>query len=180
MCHTECRCGYPFSTKPAGFPKGEAAPFGTQPLEQRCSVLYLTARLAGKMRVPHGGHTRFIRQENRQAFVNGNEQKSCSFSVSGGGDIVGFNLIQKAHFRAYTIRFCRNESACPFFSFSLTIQCKGFFKIFNRIFQFNISVFFRKQGQGSFVCYRDFHVERNVVLSLSIRINERLCLRRKT
>lgn len=39
------------------------------------------------MRVSPYGHTRFDRQENGQAFVNGNEQKSCSVSVSGGGDM---------------------------------------------------------------------------------------------
>lgn len=43
-------------------------PFGTQPLEQRCSVLYLLPRLTGKMRVSHDGHTRFIRQESGQVF----------------------------------------------------------------------------------------------------------------
>lgn len=42
-------------------------------------------RLAGKMRVSQGGHTRFIQQENVQVFVNGNKQKPCSVSVSGGG-----------------------------------------------------------------------------------------------
>ena len=52
-------------------------PFGTQPLEQRCSVLYLLSRLAGKMRVSHDGHTRFSRQESGQIFANGNEQKAC-------------------------------------------------------------------------------------------------------
>ena len=76
------------SEKSGGVSKGGATPpFGTQPLEQRCSVLYLTARLAGKMRVSPYGYTRFIRQENVQVFVNGNEQKPCSVSVSGGGDI---------------------------------------------------------------------------------------------
>ena len=34
--------------KSGGFSTGAAAPFGARPLEQRCSVLYLTARLAGK------------------------------------------------------------------------------------------------------------------------------------
>lgn len=75
------------SEKSGGVSKGAAASFGTQPLEQRCSVLYLTTRLVGKMRVSHYGHTRFIRQENGQGFVNGNEQKSCSVSVIGGGDM---------------------------------------------------------------------------------------------
>lgn len=73
------------SEKSGGVSKGADAPFGTQPLEQRCSVLYLTARLARKMRVSQDGHTRFIRQENGQVFVNGNEQKPCSVSISGGG-----------------------------------------------------------------------------------------------
>lgn len=72
------------SEKSDGVSKGAVAPFGTQPLEQRCSVLYLTARLAGKMRVLPYEHTRFIRLENGQVFVNGNEQKSCSVSTSGG------------------------------------------------------------------------------------------------
>lgn len=53
----------PISDKAGGVSKGEAAPFGTQPLEQRCSVLYLTARLAGKMRVSPYGHTHFERQD---------------------------------------------------------------------------------------------------------------------
>ena len=60
-----------------GVSKG--CPFGTQPLEQRCSVLYLTARLAGKMRVSPYGHTRFNRQENEQVFMNGNGQKAGRF-----------------------------------------------------------------------------------------------------
>ena len=83
--HTEYLCGLAFRRNPEGFPKGAAAPFGTQPLEQRCSVLYLPLRLAGKMRVSQGGHTHFIQQENVQVFVNGNKQKPCSVSVSGGG-----------------------------------------------------------------------------------------------
>ena len=75
------------SEKSGGVSKGGAMPpFGTQPLEQRCSVLYLTARLADIMRVSPYGHTRFIRQENGQVFVNENEQKSCSVSVSGCRD----------------------------------------------------------------------------------------------
>lgn len=58
----------------AGVSKGgDKPPFGTQPLEQRCSVLYLLPRLTGKMRVSHGGHTRFARQESGQVFANGNE-----------------------------------------------------------------------------------------------------------
>ena len=56
----------PISDKTDGVSKGGSTPFGTQPLEQRCSVLYLTARLVGKMRVSPYGHTRFIRQENGQ------------------------------------------------------------------------------------------------------------------
>ena len=60
-------------------------PFGTQPLEQRCSVLYLLLRLTGKMRVSHDGHTRFIRQESGQVFVNGNEQKVWSVSEVAAG-----------------------------------------------------------------------------------------------
>ena len=68
------------SEKSGGVSKGADAPFGTQPLEQRCSVLYLTARLTGKMRVSPYGHTRFIRQENGQVFVNGvGEQKPVRF-----------------------------------------------------------------------------------------------------
>ena len=59
-------------------------PFGTQPLEQRCSVLYLLLRLTGKMRVSHDGHTRFIRQESGQDFANGNEQKLGDFGSGGG------------------------------------------------------------------------------------------------
>lgn len=55
-------------------------PFGTQPLEQRCSVLYLLLRLTGKMRVSHDGHARFARQESGQVFANRNEQKACSIS----------------------------------------------------------------------------------------------------
>ena len=60
-------------------------PFGTQPLEQRCSVLYLLLRLTGKMRVSHDGHTRFIRQESRQVFADGHEQKACSLSEVAAG-----------------------------------------------------------------------------------------------
>ena len=60
-------------------------PFGTQPLEQRCSVLYLLLRLTGKMRVSRDGHTRFIRQESGQVFVNGNEQKVWSVSEVAAG-----------------------------------------------------------------------------------------------
>ena len=60
-------------------------PFGTQPLEQRCSVLYLLLRLTGKMRVSHDGHTRFIRQESGQVFADGHEQKACSLSEVAAG-----------------------------------------------------------------------------------------------
>ena len=67
----------------SGVSKG--VPFGTQPLEQRCSVLYLLPRLTGKMRVSHDGHTPFARQESGQVFANGNEQKACSLSESGSG-----------------------------------------------------------------------------------------------
>lgn len=58
---------------------GVKPPFGTQPLEQRCNVLYLLARLAGKMWVSHDGHTHFERQENGRDFANGNEQKPVRF-----------------------------------------------------------------------------------------------------
>lgn len=60
-------------------------PFGTQPLEQRCSVLYLLLRLTGKTSVSHDGHTHFIRQESGQVFANGNEQKACSVSEMAAG-----------------------------------------------------------------------------------------------
>ena len=60
-------------------------PFGTRPLEQRCSVLYLLLRLTGKMRVSHDGHTRFIWQESGQIFANGNEKKACSLSEVAAG-----------------------------------------------------------------------------------------------
>lgn len=40
------------------------------------------------MRVSHDGHTRFARQESGQIFANGNEQKACSVSESGGGYMV--------------------------------------------------------------------------------------------
>ena len=60
-------------------------PFATQPLGQRCSVLYLLLRLTGKMRVSHDGHSRFIRQESGQVFANGNEQKACSLSEVAAG-----------------------------------------------------------------------------------------------
>lgn len=59
-------------------------PFGTQPLEQRCSVLYLLARLVGNMSVSHDGHARFAHQESGQVFANGSEQKSCAVSESVG------------------------------------------------------------------------------------------------
>ena len=55
---------WPQSDKTRGFQRGRKPPFGTQPLEQRCSVLYLLARLARKMWVSHDGHTCFKRQEN--------------------------------------------------------------------------------------------------------------------
>ena len=74
------------SEKSDGVSKGAATPFGTQPLEQRCSVLYLTARLAGKMMVSPYGHTHFERQESGQVFVSGRgEQKPCSLSKAPGG-----------------------------------------------------------------------------------------------
>ena len=57
----------------------KGVPFGTQPLEQRCSVLYLLARLAGKMRVSHDGHTRFIRQESGQVLRIGMSKKPVRF-----------------------------------------------------------------------------------------------------
>lgn len=77
--HTEWWCGYHFRAKPVGFPKGAMPPFGTQPLEQRCSVLYLLPRLTGKTSVSHDGHTCFTRQESEQIFVNGSEQKAGRF-----------------------------------------------------------------------------------------------------
>lgn len=70
---------WPQSDKTRGFQRGRKPPFGTQPLEQRCSVLYLLARLARKMWVSHDGHTCFKRQENGRGFVNGNEQKPVRF-----------------------------------------------------------------------------------------------------
>lgn len=86
MGHTSknAKCGH-IPIKPWGYPKGAMPPFGTQPLEQRCSVLYLLPRLTGKRRVSHDGHTRFARQESGQVFANGNEQKACSVSESGSG-----------------------------------------------------------------------------------------------
>lgn len=67
-------------------------PFGTQPLEQRCSVLYLLARLAGKMSVSHNGHARFAHQESGQVFANGSEQKSCALSeVAAGISLSGWS-----------------------------------------------------------------------------------------
>lgn len=78
-----------FRRNPAGVSKGAAASFGTQPLEQRCSVLYLTARLAGKMRVSPYGHTRFNRQENRQVFVSRERAKTLFDFKSVGGYIHG-------------------------------------------------------------------------------------------
>ena len=59
--------------------------FGTQPLEQRCSVVYLLPRLTGKMRVSHDRHTHFIRQQSGQVFANGNEQKACLLSEVAAG-----------------------------------------------------------------------------------------------
>ena len=77
---------WPHSDKTeGGYPKGAAPPFGTQPLEQRCSVLYLLLRLTGKMRVSHDGHTRFARQESGQVFANGNEQKAGRFQRVAAG-----------------------------------------------------------------------------------------------
>lgn len=63
----------------------KGVPFGTQPLEQRCSVLYLLPRLTGKMRVSHDGHTRFTRQESGQIFANGNEKKAWTISEVAAG-----------------------------------------------------------------------------------------------
>jgi hypothetical protein len=45
----------------------------------KCSVLYLLARLAGKMRVSPDGNARFTRQENGQVFADGNEQNTGRF-----------------------------------------------------------------------------------------------------
>ena len=86
MGHTSknAKCGH-IPIKPRGYPKGAAPPFGTQPLEQRCSVLYLLPRLTGKMRVSHDGHTRFARQESGQVFANGNEQKAGRFQRVAAG-----------------------------------------------------------------------------------------------
>ena len=76
--------GYHFRQS-RGFPKGAKASLWHTTLLARCSVLYLLPRLTGKMRVSHDGHTRFARQESGQIFANGNEQKACSLSESGGG-----------------------------------------------------------------------------------------------
>ncbi len=72
------KCGH-IPIKPWGYPKGAMPPFGTQPLEQRCSVLYLLPRLTGKMRVSHDGHTRFARQESGQVFRMGMSKKLGGF-----------------------------------------------------------------------------------------------------
>jgi len=72
------KCGH-IPTKRGVSKGGVKPPFGAQPLEQRCSVLYLPARLAGKMWVSHDGHTHFERQENRLGFANGDEQKPVRF-----------------------------------------------------------------------------------------------------
>jgi hypothetical protein len=72
------KCGH--TPTKQGVSKGRLdAPFGTQPLEQRCSVLYLLARLAGNMWVSPYGHTHFERQENGRDFANGNEQNPVCF-----------------------------------------------------------------------------------------------------
>ena len=63
----------------------QRVPFGTRPLKQRCSVLYLLARLTGKMRVLLDGNARFDRQESGQFFASGNEQKACSISEVTAG-----------------------------------------------------------------------------------------------
>lgn len=68
-------------------------PFGTQPLEQRCSVLYLLARLVGNMSVSHDGHARFAHQESGQVFANGSEQNPVRFQrVSAGIQNLRFTL----------------------------------------------------------------------------------------
>lgn len=74
------KCGHK-PTKQGGSKGGRKPPFGTQPLKQRCSVLYLLARLAGKIWVSHDGHTHFERQENGRGFANGDEQKSVRFHM---------------------------------------------------------------------------------------------------
>ena len=54
-------------------------PFGTQLCIAKCSVLYLLARLAGKMSVSPDGNARFARQENGQVFADGDKQKAGRF-----------------------------------------------------------------------------------------------------
>ena len=48
-------------------------PFGTLHLEQRCSVLFLLARLVGKKRVSTDGNVHFDLQESGLIFANVNE-----------------------------------------------------------------------------------------------------------
>ena len=54
-------------------------PFGTQLCRAKCSVLYLLARLAGKISVSPDGNARFARQENGQVFADGYVQKPVRF-----------------------------------------------------------------------------------------------------
>lgn len=60
-----------------GVPKG--ASLWHTALLAKCSVLYLLSRLTGKMRVSPDGNTHFARQENGQAFADGDEQKAGRF-----------------------------------------------------------------------------------------------------
>ena len=78
---------YPYMTEDVTLEVSDeiAAALWHTTLLARCSVLYLLPRLTDKMRVSHDGHTRFARQESGQVFANGNEQKDCAVSESGGG-----------------------------------------------------------------------------------------------
>lgn len=90
-------------TEPGGH---KECPFGTRPLEQRCSVLYLLARLTGRLRISPDGNTHFVRQESRQIFANGNEQKDRLLSEAAASIpfipnvqecfILGLSLVQLA------------------------------------------------------------------------------------
>ena len=75
---------WPCSDKTRGFQRGRKPPFGTQPLEQRCSVLYLLARLAGK----HGCRmmdTHILSDRETGGVLRMGMSKSPSVFISGGG-----------------------------------------------------------------------------------------------
>ena len=78
------KCGHA-PTKRGVSKGGVKPPFGTQPLEQRCSVLYLLARLAGKCgRRMIDTHILSDRKTG-EGFSNGNEQKPVRFQRVAAG-----------------------------------------------------------------------------------------------